>query len=220
MSPPLTCTRVDRKFYDSWGNIETEEFDDWFKKNWKKLFAVPASVTILCSLEEANQAINETDTLLIKVTNNAPIRRQIADFTKALASQKRKKVSSEKSPRYQISSKRSMSLDLLRAMLKFLQLLQVNNDIEVASKAYFKWAKDWNEKIKQKKWKRQKIFIPAPIGSLADQSKKHEDKQKLSVTKEQRSGEYNTARSDVNRLRRKAEKVVSNVSKGIFPGDY
>lgn len=149
--------RVNRKFYESWGNVETEDFDEWFKKNWKKLFAVPASVTLITSIEDANHAFNEEDVLLIKITNKAPIRRQIADFTKALASQKRKKVSSEKSPRYQISSKRSMSLDLLRAMLKFLQLLQVNNDIEVASKAYFKWAKDWNEKIKQKKWKRQKF---------------------------------------------------------------
>jgi len=212
--------RVNRQFYESWGNVETEDFDEWFKQNWKQLFAVPASVTIITSPKDASQALSEEDVLLIKITNNAPIRRQIADFGKVLASQKRKKVDSDLSPKYQITSKRSMSLDLLRAMLKFLQLLQVNNDIEHAAKAYSKWAKDWNEQIKQKKWKRQKIFIPAPIGSLADQSKKHEDKQRLSVTKEPRSGEYNTARSDVNRLRRKAEKVVSNVSKGIFPGDY
>jgi hypothetical protein len=212
--------RVNRKFYESWGNVETEDFDEWFKKNWKKLFAVPASVTLITSIEDANHAFNEEDVLLIKITNKAPIRRQIADFTKALASQKRKKVSSEKSPRYQISSKRSMSLDLLRAMLKFLQLLQVNNDIEVASKAYFKWAKDWNEKIEQKKWKRQEIFVPRPIKNLSERADEFEEEQKKSTVKVKRWEEYNSARSDVNRLKRKAEKVVSNVSKGIFPGDY
>ena len=28
--------RVNRKFYESWGNVETEDFDEWFKQNWKK----------------------------------------------------------------------------------------------------------------------------------------------------------------------------------------
>jgi hypothetical protein len=212
--------RVNRKFYESWDNVETEDFDEWFNQNWKKLFAVPASVKILTSLEDANQALNEADVLLIKITNNAPIRRQLADFTKALASQKRKKISIELSPKYQITSKRSMSLDLLRALLKFLQILQVEGDIEAATKIYFKWAEDWNEKIKQKKWKRQEIFIPKPIKNLAERSKEFEAAQKISKVKIKRWEEYNTARSDVNRLKRKAEKVVSNVSKGIFPGDY
>ena len=162
--------RVNRKFYESWGNVETDDFDDWFKQNWKHLFAVPASITIISNLNDADQALNEADVLLIKVVNNSPIRRQIADFTKALASQKRKKVNSEATPKYQISSKRSMSLDLLRAMLKFTQFLHIDNDIEVASRAYYKWAKEWNDKIKQKKWKRSKIFIPAPIISLANHS--------------------------------------------------
>ena len=113
-----------------------------------------------------------------------------------------------------------MSLDLLRAMLKLLQILQVESDVDSATKAYCKWAEDWNEKIKQKNWKRQEIFIPKPILRLKQRLKEYDELQNESKVKVKRWEEYNTAKSDVNRLKRKAEKIVSNVSKGIFPGDY
>lgn len=214
--------RVDKKFYERWGDISDCKFDEWFKNNWKRLFASPASVSIIDDPADAIASLNEEGVVLIKVLNSVPLRRQIADFSKALSVFRGvKKIAQKQEPDFIIVSKRSMNLDSLRAMLKFLRLMQQYSDIEVATKSYFEWAEAWNKKIKiRKNDKRTEIYIPTPIENLIEEIKIHEQEQLGSKKKLKKSALYNNARNDMRRFHRRAEKVVLNVARGQFPGEY
>lgn len=213
-------SRVDKAFYESWGDVEKLDFDEWFKDNWKKLFATPASVSILSDATDINDALNNPDTLVIRVSSNAPIRRQIADFTKALKALPRSKtVKFPTEPRFVITSKRSMNLAQLRAKLKLLKLFYDLQDLERSAVAYYDWATTWNEGLRGKKKPKNQIFIPSPIENLIEEIKLFEGDQKKSKRKLKKPVLYNNARSDLRRFLRKGEKVLSNVEKGIFPGE-
>ncbi len=215
-------SRVDRRLYEPWGDILNSDFDEWFQKSWRNLFANQASVSLVNNIDDAQEALRDTGSILIKVRNTAPIRRQITDLTKALkVFSGTKKISQDNDPLFIIDSKRSMSLDTLRSMLKFLRLMQIHQDIELAALEYYNWADAWNKKIKVKKNdKRSPIHIPAPIGGLIRQIESHEREKNGSKRKIKKSVAYNNARSDVRRFQRKAETVVFNVARGQFPGEY
>lgn len=215
-------TRVNKKYYKEWGDISNCKFDDWFQDNWKRLFANPASLSLVDSLDDADRSLKEEGVILVRVRNSVPIRRQIADFTKLLSIFKgAERVTHKKQPDYVIVSKRSINYDTLRAMLKFLRLMQSYADIEVATKDYMKWAEAWNKKIKiRKNDKRTEIYIPAPISTFIEEMDLHEKEQKQLKRKLKKSPLYNNAKNAVRRFHRRAEKVVSNTARGQFPGEY
>lgn len=214
--------RVDKKFYEGWGDISDCKFDEWFKDNWKRLFAIPASVSIIDNTVDAMASLDEEGVILIKVRNSVPVRRQIADVTKALAVFRGVKKSAKKmEPEFIITSKRSMNLGSLRAMLKFLRLMQQYSDIEIATKSYFDWAEAWNKKIRMRKNdKRAEIHIPKPIEKFIEEMRIHEEEQQAKKKKLKKSVHYNNARNDMRHFHRRAEKVVLNVARGQFPGEY
>jgi hypothetical protein len=215
--------RVNKNFYGPWGNIQTRKFDDWFEPNWRELFAVPRSVSVVESEDEALASFERSDIILLRVINSAPLRRQIEAFKKALkaGAQTRKQKKHPLTPQFALDSKRSMNLSALRAMLKFLKISQMHTDLEGATKEYVCWADAWNKNLrKRKNSKRTEILIPAPLRAFAREIEDFEAEQAKSKRRVKKSVQYNNAKSDVRRFQRRAEKVRDNVARGSFPGEY
>lgn len=214
--------KVDHKFYEQWGDVTKERFDDWFTKNWQRLFSTPASLTIIHSLTEAEQSLKNEENLLIRIDKTGPVKRQIEDFKKILKTHRdpnsKKSVSR---PAFEIISNRSMNNASIRAMLKLLKLYYRNNqEIDEATKEYYNWASDWNRKIKDKKWKYEPIRIPEALKKFAVEIQRHEDESAKSPKKLKRSIDYSLRRSDAGRFLRKAKKILDNVSSGKYPGIF
>lgn len=68
--PKLT---VDTNFYAPWGNIRDTKFDDWWKAKGAELFAVPLSVAIINSSQEAEIAL-EHQNVLVRIVKGTPLR--------------------------------------------------------------------------------------------------------------------------------------------------
>lgn len=184
----VTPSRVNQNYYEKWGDVLNSEFDEWFKHHWKELFAVPASVAVVSDIEDAQLALSDADVMLVRVSNRSPVRRQIADFAKAINnSSVTNRARMECKPLFSIDSKRSMDLVAIRSMLKLLRLVQQHQAIELAAKGFASWANEWNNKIRIKpNDKRKEIKIPRPIQRLVTEiamHKKNEQQQNRKLKK-------------------------------------
>ena len=77
--------KVNRKFYEPWGDVQNISFNDWFPDNWQRLFAVPASLTLVKSLSEAETFLADGKRVLVRIDRTGPVKRQIEDFKKKFA---------------------------------------------------------------------------------------------------------------------------------------
>lgn len=50
---------IDNRIYESWGDVANEKFNDWWDRNWRKLFAIPASIEILKNATEQEDSIGK-----------------------------------------------------------------------------------------------------------------------------------------------------------------
>lgn len=217
--------KVDREFYKPWGDVSKEKFNDWFPKNWQRLFATPASLTVVGSISEAKEYLDDPNSVLIRIDRSGPVKRQIEDFKKVQKSQRVVYVKPQSlRPAFEITSNRSMNNASTRAMLKLLSLHHKHNSkIDEATKEYYKWASEWNKNIRDKKWKREPIRIPVVLSAFAGEIEKHEKHEKrkaTSSTRVKKEDEYYMARSDAGRFLRKAKKILDNVSSGKYPGMF
>ena len=123
-----------------------------------------------------------------------------------------------KTPLFTLSTKRSMNLKTLRGMLRFYQLYEENHgDIEATSIAYFNWSRDWNEKVRRKRWKRPLVYEPTFLASFVEEiNDKREREENGASSKNTR--DYDDLRNQARRFLRKGEVVLRNVAKGEFPG--
>lgn len=214
--------KVDRTFYEPWGDVTKEKFNDWFPQNWQRLFATPASLTIIGSLVDAERFLGDEKSVLIRIDKTGPVKRQIEDFRKIL---KANRVTASNRivlrPLFEIVSKRSMNNASIRAMLKLLSLYyQHNQKIDEATKQYYKWASDWNKKIRDKKWKYEPIRIPLVLTTFATEIERYEKEKERHGGRLKKDDKYYMARSDAGRFLRKAKKILDNVSSGEYPGSF
>ena len=214
--------KVNKKFYEPWGDITKEKFNDWFPKNWQKLFALPASITVINSLDEAKDYFKDEKNVLIKIDKNGPVKRQIEDFKKILKAQRETKIRSQPlRPAYEITSKRSMNNAHLRAMLRILAFNHKHKGkIDEAITAYYEWASNWNKQIRDKKWKREQIKIPVVLSAFDTEIKRHEKLVSENSHKVKKDDKYYSARRAANRFLRNAQTILDNVSGGKFPGSF
>lgn len=214
--------KVDKNFYEPWGNVSGEKFNDWFPKSWQKLFSTPASLTVVSSVSEAQNYLDDPKRVLISIDKAGPVKRQIEDFKKILKVHRQPTAKqSVLRPAFEIASNRSMNNASLRAMLKLLSLYHAQNGkIDEATKNYFAWATAWNGQIKDKKWKREQIRIPSVLANFAKEIELHENALLQNGTRIKKREQYYSARSDAGRFLRKARKVLDNVSSGKFPGAF
>ena len=214
--------KVDKKFYEPWGNVSNERFNDWFSQNWRKLFATPASLTVVSSASEAQGYLDDPKSLLIRVDKSGPVKRQIEDFKKILKAHREpsgKRVYLK--PPFEIASNRSMNNASLRAMLKLLAFFYAHGGkIDEATKNYYSWATAWNAQVKYKKWNRELIRIPSVLATFAKEIELHENLLAQNGTRVKKRDQYYGSRSDAGRFLRKARKILDNVSFGKFPGVF
>jgi len=214
--------KVNKKVYEPWGDVTKEKFNDWFPKNWQKLFALPASLTVIESVNEAKGYFEDEKSVIIRIDKTGPVKRQIEDFKKILKLHRDTKPRSlPLRPAYEITSKRSMNNAHLRAMLRILAFNHKHKGkIDEATKAYYGWASNWNKQIEDKKWRREKIFIPAVLKVFEREIKSYEKLIEESSLRVKKGDAYYNARRDTNRFYRKAQKILDNVSRGVFPGAF
>ena len=214
--------KVDKQFYEPWGDVTKEKFNDWFPKNWQKLFALPASLTVITSIDEAKSYFDDEKSVMIRIDKTGPVKRQIENFKKILkVSRDTKSKPTLLRPSYEITSKRSMNNAYLRAMLRLLAFNhKCNGKIDEATSAYYEWASGWNKKIRDKKWKRDLIKIPVVLTAFDTEIKRHKKLTETNTAKLKKDDKYYSARRAANRFLRNAQKILDNVSAGKFPGIF
>jgi len=214
--------KVDNKLFEPWGDVTKENFNDWFPKNWQKLFALPASLTVIESINEAKDYFDDEKSVIIRIDKTGPVKRQIEDFKKILKAHRDTKTKSQPlRPAYEIISKRSMNNAHLRAMLRILAFNHKHNGkIDEATRAYYEWASNWNNQIRDKGWKREQIKIPIVLTEFDTEIKRHEKRISENSHKVKKGDKYYSARRAANRFLRNAKKILDNVSTGKFPGAF
>lgn len=213
--------RVDLALYEPWHDVLNSDFDEWWATHWKPLFTVPASVSVIGTREQIASAIEDDSIVIIQVSKNGGKERVEKDIKKLLAGVLKKPSSPRRyEPPFSISSQRSINYSSLRAMLKLLQLVRQHKYVEEAVEAYCNWANAWNSEKRQKGWNRPEIFVPGPLTTFLREIEAHRKDQASSTRRVKQSVQFNNARNDVSRLVRKAQKIIKNVERGSFPGEY
>ena len=110
-----------------------------------------------------------------------------------------------------------------RCMLRYYEiwLRHANKDSKrrtnASAKDYFKWADNWNRRVREKGWNRPLVYLPSSFRTYVEWLAS-------SGTSSQASygigGGAENARRMVVRYRNKAIKIAENVAGGEFPGVY
>lgn len=118
-----------------------------------------------------------------------------------------------------ITSKRSIDLARLRAILKLKEFYHLKLDVEEASIAYITWAKQHNAKVVETN--SVKVYIPPFLRVFVRAIDEHRFRQeKFKVARVPRTEVYIRCRAAASRLLRRGEVILDNVAIGVFPGSY
>ena len=104
--------RVDRSLYQPWGDVEGEDFDKWWPKNWSALFAIDAPTRVLTTLSKQTRALKDPTVVLLRVSLTETKKRRLQDVTDALSAvplSPNLNSKARKSPLFTLSTKRSMN---------------------------------------------------------------------------------------------------------------
>jgi len=216
--------QVDHSVYDNWHIQPDSEFDGWWSEHWRQLFATRAETAVIDTVEDFTAAIDDPRFAIVRVALSGTKKQRMKDIEDALAGLKKPEGQSRASPTkpaFSILAKRSMNLKTLRGMLKYLLLYEEKGwDLEDASLAYFKWSKDWNEKVRSKKWKRPLVYVPPFLGVFAEEIENRRMARKSAPTRINNTEQYDVMRGQARRFIRRAEKILQNVAIGKFPGTF
>jgi hypothetical protein len=216
--------QVDDSIYRDWHASAEIEFDKWWSEHWRQLFATRAETAVIDTAEDFKAAMDDPRFAVIRVSLSGTKKQRIKDIEDALAGLKKPDGQSRTSPTkpaFSISAKRSMNLKTLRGMLKYLQLHEEKGwDVEDASLAYFKWSRDWNEKVRSKKWKRPLVYVPPFLGVFVDEIEKRRATKSAGPKKINNTEQYDVMRGQARRFIRRGEKILRNVAVGRFPGTF
>lgn len=212
----LIPDKIDRSYYADWGDITEFPFDEWFEKNWRMLFAIPASVTILQTLDDFRAAEADEDCVVIKISRAGTTTQKLDDLKKLIEAQfaDKKAIKVEK-PKYEISAKRSVHFPSLRAKLRFLEIFQTQKTVESTTLRYLEWAEGWNAKFAKRSSRR--VSVPKSITRFGKSLRAYQA-EITRLGRVKKTPEYNAARSDMVRFLKSAEKIMLNTAQGSFPG--
>lgn len=216
--------QVDTALYRDWHVASNSDFDKWWSEHWRDLFASKAETAIIGTIEDFKSAVDDPRFAVLRVALSGTKKKRIKDIENALSgvrlSDGRDRGSPSK-PAFVVSAKRSMNLKTLRGMLKYLQLYEQKGwDLDSASVAYFKWSKDWNEKVRSKKWKRPLVYVPPFLGRLVEKIEERRATKGSGAKKINNPVGYDPLRSQARRFVRRGEKILRNVAVGRFPGAF
>ena len=210
--------KVQRSVYETWGDILGSDFKSWWSQHWRQLFAVPANVKIVDSVDFATQSLTDPDVLIVAIHRTGTESQRLDDVRKAMRLRFGKStIKVAKKPRFEIVAKRNVHYPALRSMLRFLQLYAQKKTLEDATVAYMEWVLAWNVKIKGTK--REPSHVPKTLERFHMEIKLYqEDVKKYGRAKQ--SQKYNNAKNDARKFLEQGRKVLANVAKGQFPGSY
>jgi hypothetical protein len=212
--------QVDQSIYVDWHVQLDTEFDAWWSKHWRHLFATRAETAVIETVEDFEAALADPRFAVIRVSLSGTKKQRIKDIEDALAGIRKPEGHARASPTkplFSISAKRSMNLKTLRGMLKFLQLHEEKGwDLEEAALAYFKWSKEWNEKVRTKKWKRPLVYVPPFLAVFVEEIEKQRSTKRAGSRKVNNTEQYDVMRGQARRFIRRGEQILSNVAAGSF----
>lgn len=228
--------KIDKARYKTWGPYEDLEFREWWSRHWRDLFAVSVGVRKLASGEEVQLTHRE---LIVSIPLHQDKRRSVSQIRELLdahgAGTQLKKM-----PTGQVflnvgvgvdgntihpSTRFLKNLSKVRLFMHLYRFWLKNPDLDkekrldAMSKDYFAWADAWNRKVRERKWKRATIEIPAALADYVRYLEKRGSRQRLSLSKYNESDTPNNRRQ-VARYIRKARQIAANVGEGTFPGVY
>lgn len=212
--------KVDRKLYADWGDVGNEEFRAWWETHWRDLFGVPLDVLVI-ELPQAHDHVAVGRTL-ISIQPSAPIEQTLKEIKAIMkargARASRKDTKKNRGARFSLSSGAEVKRKNMQQALKVYELalsLGDNKRIEIAQK-YLDWANDWNEKIRERGWKREPILVPPYLDTFLRQQR---GETVLEGTAEG-GNSADSNRKKVKRLIDRARTIAGNVARGEFPGRY
>lgn len=216
--------QINQSIYTRWTVQADTQFEDWWGNHWRQLFATRAETSVIETVGDFSAAVDDPRFAVLRVSLSGTKKQRIKDIEDALAGLKKRDGdvrASPSKPAFSISAKRSMNMKTLRGMLKYLQLYEEKGwDLEDASLAYLKWSKDWNEKVRTKKWKRPLVYVPPFLGVFAEEIETRRATKKAGPKKINNTDEYDTMRGQARRFIRRGEKILRNVAVGRFPGAF
>jgi hypothetical protein len=226
---------VDRDFYAEWGDVEGQEFSDWWSgETWRKLFAVDAGVRLM---DRAETLPDNDPSLIVRLPLGKDIRDTLSDV-EALLEEHSAGVRFDRVPRGRFALSEGAEKGFLKQMGKARVMLRLygywlahgdkskSRRVQEAAKDFYDWAKSWDDKITEKRWRRTRIDPPlcfeywvqnhlrgVPIEVPTNATPERKDKIHKRADPE-------NARRQVTRYIAKARKMAGNVGRGEFPGKY
>jgi hypothetical protein len=200
--------KVDREFYRSWhlNNVKTQKFDTWFKEH-SYLFEEFESKIKLYSGKRT------PDTILVEIPTNFnvhKIQKSIGEVVKGKLNKSNAK--------YSITSNRSLQIAPFDYFLwcyqwRKMKKYQVRGGLELI----------WNELHKRVKQRQERYsksidqFMKTGKGKIKRRSVHGKEKE---IQSGRNSGTVSGRTVIISRNVSKCKKILDNVCRGVFPGDY
>lgn len=210
--------KVNTAFYADWGDVRSAEFDEWWESNWRRLFAVPANVTVIDSVEKLHGLLGNNDVLVVAIHRTGIETQKLLDVKKLLRQRFRGRGRrAQNKPKFEITAKRNVHYPALRSMLRFLELYRGTGKLESAALAHIKRVTAWNKRVEGTM--REPSLVPKTLQRFVEEIELRGEDLKQNARAKQ-SAKYNTAKGDARKFLNQAEKVLRNVASGRFPGEY
>jgi hypothetical protein len=236
---------VDRQFYADWGDIENVDFSDWWRLNWRRLFAVDVGVYELTDLKQ--KIVQSDGEIIIRLPLYQDTKRTLTQIENILTDKGAGgKLSQMPTGQYKLDVGAKETGELISPSTRFLkqvnkvrlyhhiyrfwlknQNLTDRKRMQETCRDYFSWATKWNIQVARRKdgtvGKRRQIEIPEAIYYYALYLKAREGKGKLTRNDAIRDDIVpNIAgyQRQISRYIDKATTIARSVGKGKFPGSY
>lgn len=226
---------VDTDFYKEWGDVENLTFDKWWGgETWRRLFAIDTSVRVL----EGGETLPKDDpSLVVRLPLGKDIKDTVRDIQQLLE-EYGAGVKFDEVPKGRFSLSDGFEKGFLKKMNRARLMLRLygawilhkekdaKERTQLAATDVYDWATAWNNKIRERGWKREQTFIPecftyyvenklrgVPVYVPENASERMTDMYLSAADPE-------NARRQVQRYIQKARKLSENVARGDFPGRY
>ena len=232
--------QVNKKFYKDWGDFEGQTFDEWWSTGiWRNLFGVDLGKGVEV-LQSGVGAPKSDDLISVTIPLNRDPKRSLADIQAILEDYQAKQIGSDKRKKGKFSLTEGSEqgfekrMNTARCMLRLYGYwldhsnLNPKRQIEEATLLYWKWAEDWDNKIRTNKWNRPRPYFQQSFRVYGEyiNGRRSGDK-RIQLEYGGTSGTQRiyvdgarASRQMVMRYIRKARNLAENVGRGEFPGIY
>ena len=234
---------VDPDIYADWGDVENLTFDKWWGgATWRNLFAVDTFAQAVRVIEDGEEIGSDDGLITVQISLKRDPNESLRDLRDILEEYEAKAQKAAK-PRFALSSPGNLQQGFLvpqrlasvRLMRRLYEAWLEHGDsgrirrVQLSTLDVYRWAKDWNDKIDARGWKREKTYLPECFSVYAnhiisnDEIRQQTGKRQVSLydrSTDDSGIDPETGRNAVQRWIRKARRLAQNVADGEFPGAY